>query len=258
MSILGTTCLSRIMSVIRLFHPRPLAEGARVTLDPVQTQYISRSLRLRVGDAITLFDGSGLEYPATLHQIGRKDAVAETGSAVCRSAESSVAVRLVQGVSRGERMDLVVQKATELGATRISPVLTEYGVVKLAGDRADRRQEHWQRIAQSACEQCGRNTVPVVDRPIALVDLLGEQYGRSEPRLILQPGADTLSRSLVAAPERITIMIGPEGGFSHAEVERASVAGFRPVSLGPRVLRTETAAIAALVAVQLIWGDLAS
>jgi len=245
------------MSVTRLYHPLPLSEGSRVSLDLLQTQYLSRSLRLRVGDSLTLFDGSGLEYPATLCQIGKKSSAVETGSAVQRSAESPIAVRLVQGISKGERMDIIVQKATELGAVRISPVLTDHGVVKLAGDRADRRREHWQRIAQSACEQCGRNIVPVIDLPMPLTDLLGEEYGGSDSRLLLQPGAGPLSVQSVRDAARLTVLVGPEGGFSPQELERASVAGFVPASIGPRVLRTETAAIAVLTAVQLLWGDLA-
>jgi len=243
-------------SAVRLFVPGPLAPHTDYALDALQTQYVSRSLRLRTGDTLTLFDGRGAEYPAVLANIGRKAARVETLDAVDRNVESPVAVRLLQGVSKGDRMDLVVQKSTELGVQRISPVFTEHSVVRLTGERIAKRREHWQRIAQSACEQCGRNVVPVVDEPTALIDLMGEQLGAAGAKIILQPGAPATLGTL--APGKLTVLVGPEGGFSEAEYERAAIAGFEAVGFGPRILRTETAAIAVLAAIQFCHGDAGS
>ena len=165
-------------------------------------------------------------------------------------------IHLVQGISRGERMDLVVQKATELGVKRISPVLTEYGVVKLDGSRADKRQQHWQKIATSAQEQSGRAEVLRVDNPRPMKNWLGGKPRQVDTELILNPGATTTLSSIAAPETKVCVLIGPEGGFSEIEYEDAGIAGFKAVSLGPRVLRTETAAIATLAVMQSMWGDL--
>jgi 16S rRNA (uracil1498-N3)-methyltransferase len=162
---------------------------------------------------------------------------------------------LVQGISRGERMDFVIQKATELGVHRISPVLTEFSVVKLQADRASRRLLHWNKIAQSACEQCGRSKIPVIDEPSVLHDFLrGSTPAQS--RLLLQPSATTSLHQIGRPESVIDLLIGPEGGISDSETEMLLDAGFKAVSLGPRVLRTETAALAAVAILQAKWGDL--
>lgn len=243
------------MAVIRLFFPAALHADGQFVLDAVQTQYLSRSLRLRVGDQLTLFDGSGLEFPATLLKVSRREAQVATGPAIDRSVESPLTVRLLQGVSKGERMDLVVQKATELGVARISPVMTEYGMVKLHAERTEKRRDHWQRIARSACEQCGRNVVPIVDTPAPLIDLMGDELAHNDSKLILRPGKHRSIGSIDSYEGSLTLLVGPEGGFSNPEYERAAIAGFESVSLGPRVLRTETAAIAALAVVQCVLAD---
>ena len=153
-------------------------------------------------------------------------------------------------------MDVVVQKATELGVLRISPVLTEFSVVKLGAERAAKRRAHWQKVAQSACEQCTRNIVPAIDAPQPLTNWFADNTGADEAQLILQPGA-VASMTAVALPgDSLTILVGPEGGFSTAEYEHARVAGLQAVSMGPRVLRTETAALAALTIAQATWGDI--
>jgi len=162
----------------------------------------------------------------------------------------------VQGISRGERMDFVVQKATELGVKRISPVLTHHGVVKLDAQRATRRRDHWQSIAESACEQAGRSRPPLIDQPMPLNAWFGARTKETDTDLILRPGATAVLASLAAPVTKVCLLIGPEGGFSDTEYEDAQIAGFNAVSVGPRILRTETAAIAAIAVVQSLWGDL--
>jgi 16S rRNA (uracil1498-N3)-methyltransferase len=155
-------------------------------------------------------------------------------------------------------MDFVVQKATELGVKRITPVLTEYGVVKLSGDRAEKRRDHWQGVAASACEQSGRTRLPLIDAPVPLKHWFGDKPADADVDLVLRPGATTTLAGLAAPTTKACILIGPEGGFSDTEYEDAEVAGFKAVSLGPRILRTETAAAAALAVMQANWGDLRS
>ena len=184
------------MSMPRVYIDRPLAPDTSVDLNERQTRYLARALRLRVGDGVVLFDGSGTEYPATLTSIRRNDSVVRTGQGRRRSVESLLDIRLLQAVCKGEKMDMVVQKATELGVSRISPVLTHYGVVKFTADRAASRHVHWQRIAQSACEQCGRNVVPAVDPPVPLEGLFGDISTEDSCKLILLPDAATTAASL--------------------------------------------------------------
>jgi 16S rRNA (uracil1498-N3)-methyltransferase len=188
-------------------------------------------------------------------QIEKGGVDIETGPLLDSSTESALQIRLLQGLSKGDRMDTVVQKATELGVQRISPLLTDHSVVKLDGARAIRRHEHWQKIAQSACEQCGRNIVPTIDEVIALNNWYDQNRDDAGTRLILCPEAGTPLSSAGRPDAGLTLLIGPEGGFSMSEYECAAAAGFSAVSLGPRILRTETATIAAVSAVQTLWGD---
>lgn len=260
---------------MRLFSPTPLRATHRYTLDDEQSRYLRLALRLRVGDTVTLFDGSGGEYIATILLIGKSRVDVETGEFVNRCLESPLPLRLVQGISKGDRMDTVVQKATELGVQRISPVLTERSVTKLDGKRALKRHEHWQKVAQSACEQCGRNIIPTIDEVMSLnewhdanpyaideVMSLNDWHDANPPgqstRLILQPHASSTLSSISLPAGKLTLLIGPEGGFSDIEYERAAISEFILISLGPRILRTETAAIATIAAVQALWGDLQS
>lgn len=212
-------------------------------------------MRLRPGDALTVFDGLGGEYRATVAKVTKEKLNLSVGKHVTRNAESPLRIRLVQGISRGERMDFVVQKATELGVHRISPVLTDFSVVKLDAGRAAKRREHWQRIARSACEQCNRNIVPVIDAPQSLGDWFANNGDAGELQLILRADAAEPMPAVAPPGTDLTILVGPEGGFSDGERERAAQAGLRPVKLGPRVLRTETAALAALCIAQATWGD---
>lgn len=225
-------------------------------LDVDKARYLSRVLRLRVGDSVSVFDGLGAEYAATVTMIGKAGATLRVAGETETCTESKLRVHLVQGISRGERMDFVVQKATELGVKRITPVLTEFGVVKLDTARAEKRREHWQKVAASACEQCGRVRLPLIDTPISLKHWFGSKPGQVDTEIILKPGATTPLARIDAPRTKVCVLIGPEGGFSDSEFEDAAIVGFRTVSLGPRVLRTETAAVAALAVLQSLWGDL--
>lgn len=244
------------MALTRLYIDSDLAAEQALELDAEQSHYIGRVLRLRVGDTLSVFNGRDGEFTATIVDIRRRSARLATGASIDTAAESALRVHLVQGVSRGERMDMVVQKATELGVKRLSPVFSEYGVVKLDPERADKRRDHWQKIANSAAEQSGRIRPPLIDTAKSLKAFFGEETGRSDVDLILKPGAATTMAGVVRPNTKVCLLIGPEGGFSDSEYEDADIAGFRAVSLGPRILRTETAAIAALTLAQTLWGDL--
>lgn len=244
------------MSLTRLFVTNDLSSGRQLELDAEQAHYIGRVLRLRAGDSLTVFNGQGGEFAATAESIGKNSAVLLIGEQCEVTTESPLKVHLVQGISRGERMDLVVQKATEIGVKRISPVLTHYGVVKLDAHRAAKRRDHWQSIAESACEQAGRTRPPLIDEAMPLNAWFGARAKQTDTDLILRPGATAALASLAAPVTKVCLLIGPEGGFSDTEYDDAQIAGFNAVSLGPRILRTETAAIAAIAVVQSLWGDL--
>lgn len=242
----------------RFFSPYPLSLGAQVALSESAARHAARVLRLKPGDAITLFDGRGGEYAANISVVARDQVAADVSDWVGRECESPIDITLVQALQAGEKMDLTVQKAVELGVTRIVPVASRRSVVRLEGERAQRRVAHWQAVAASACEQCGRNRVPEV---CALEDLrrwLGRPpAGGTTLRLMLDPDAsfalDTVPRP--AGGTRVELLIGAEGGLAPDETDLALLAGFVSVRLGPRVLRTETAGLAALAAIQCLWGD---
>jgi 16S rRNA (uracil1498-N3)-methyltransferase len=240
----------------RLFVSRDLINGDVAELEGDRARYLGRVLRLRVGDEITIFDGTGPEWSATIDNMTKTTVTLALGESHDATAESPLKIHLVQGISRGERMDYVVQKATELGVKRITPVLTEYGVVKLNDQRAAKRREHWEGVAASACEQCGRTRLPLIDMPLSLNEWFGAKPANADVDLILAPNAATPLADVEAPHTKVCILIGPEGGFSQLEYEDAGVAGFEAVSLGPRILRTETAAAAALAVMQANWGDL--
>ena len=240
----------------RLHIAAEFGVNSTLQLDADQARYLSRVLRLRVGDNLLVFDGLGSEYIASITSLSRSNATLLVDEETLATTESGLKVHLVQGVSRGERMDFVVQKATELGVKRITPVLTEFGVVKLDATRAEKRREHWQKVAASACEQCGRVRLPLIDAPLPLKHWFGNKAERVDTELILKPGAATPLTRIEAPKTKVCVLVGPEGGFSDGEFEDAAIAGFRAVSLGPRVLRTETAAVATLAVLQSLWGDL--
>ena len=246
------------MSRIRLFSPVPLSANTDVMLVGDQARYIGRVLRLKPGDGFTIFDGKGGEYPATVASISKTQVQINVAAIQEQNAESPLAIHLLHGVSRGERMDFVVQKATELGVHRITPVLTEFSVVKLDPNRAKKREQHWLNIAISACEQCGRNILPHISAPQPLRNWFGDNLVSTDSRVLLRPEAESALGSITAPAGDLTLLVGPEGGFSDAEYEQAGIAGFKAVGFGPRILRTETAAIAAIAVLQSLHGDLAN
>lgn len=240
-------------SAPRIFHPGPLAPGTRLELPATAVPHL-RALRRRAGSALVLFDGRGGEYSARLAHLERRAAVVSVEAFSPREAESPLAVTLVQGLAKGERMDFVVQKATELGVARILPVFTAHGAFRLPPERAASRRAHWERVAASACEQCGRNRLPVVETPAPLMDVW-EQLPPG-PGVVLQPGAGKALRGAGLSPGPLTLLVGPEGGLAEVELAEAARRGYLPVGLGPRVLRTETAAVAVLAALQVLAGDM--
>jgi 16S rRNA (uracil1498-N3)-methyltransferase len=242
------------MRLTRVYLDAPLEAGARVTLTGSAARHVTRVLRLRPGQALTLFNGRGGEYAATIEALRRERVAVAVGEPSAIERESPLTLTLAQGVSRGERMDLIVQKATELGASRIVPLLTERSVVRLSAPQAARKLEHWRAIAIAACEQSGRNRLPELAQPLGLPDFAGTRA--ADARLLLSPGAATRIEDIPRPAGALTVLIGPEGGLTEAEQQTAVGAGFMPVRLGPRVLRTETAAIAALALLQREFGDL--
>ena len=244
------------MPLKRLYVAERLAAGAELRLAEEAARYLGRVLRLRVGDTVHVFNGDDGEWSATISRFGKNRVTLAVHDIVANTAETSLKIHLVQGISRGERMDFVVQKATELGVVRITPVLTDYGVVKLDSERAGKRRLHWQRVAESACEQSGRVSPPQLDVPLPLNDWLGTARAGDSTDLILVPGAARPLSGIEAPAAGLCLLIGPEGGFSERECDDARIAGFEAVALGPRILRTETAAVAALAIAQGRWGDL--
>jgi 16S rRNA (uracil1498-N3)-methyltransferase len=242
------------MRLTRVYVDAPLASGMRVTLQGSAAGHLTRVLRLRVGEALTVFNGAGGEYAASIEHAHAGRVAVAIGELRAIERESPLTLTLAQGVSRGERMDLVVQKATELGASGLAPVLAERSVVRLTAQQADRRLNHWRAIAIAACEQSGRNRLPAIASPVPLKDFLRTNDGSM--RLLLSPAATATLADLPRLVSAITVLIGPEGGLAETEQEAAVAAGFKPLRLGPRVLRTETAAIAALTLLQREFGDL--
>ncbi|SDL24952.1 16S rRNA (uracil(1498)-N(3))-methyltransferase [Pseudomonas indica] len=238
------------MRLSRFFVDQPLSLGQH-GLPEAQAHYIGRVLRLVVGDAVQLFDGSGQEFLGQLSEVGKKSVRVELTEQFDGQAESPLRVHLGQGLSRGERMDWAIQKATELGVAVITPVVSERCEVRLKDERADKRLSHWRQIAISACEQCGRSVLPVIHPPLLLSDWLRQT--EADLKLVLHPVAEPLSSH--PKPASLAFLIGPEGGLSETEVDQAKAAGFHAARLGPRVLRTETAPVVALSVAQQLWGD---
>lgn len=243
------------MRLIRVYVDAPLTSGALVSFGGTAAAHVGRVLRLEAGDDVTLFNGDGADYPAKIAAFGRGTVEAAVANRVAARAESPLAVTLVQGIARAERMDLVVQKATELGIAALVPVAAARSVVKLdAGTRA-RKREHWRGIAIAACEQCGRARLPAIADPRPLAAVLAEKPAAGA-RLLLAPDAPLSLAAAARGEKAIEILVGPEGGLDEAERRAAQDAGFRACRLGPRVLRSETAAIAALAVLQAVAGDL--
>jgi 16S rRNA (uracil1498-N3)-methyltransferase len=243
------------MRLTRVHVPDPLTSGRRHTLEGDAANHIARVLRLEPGAPLIVFDGHGGEYAARIETLRKGAVIIEVQERSPTSRESSLSLTLAQGVSRGERMDWVVQKATELGVTAIIPVLTERTVVKLDARQSERKLAHWQGIAVAASEQSGRDKIPNIVAPLALHDFL-RSIDPQTTRLLLSPAGTQRVTDLKAPERKIVVLIGPEGGLAETEQRAAIGAGFLAVRMGPRVLRTETAAVAALTLLQHQFGDL--
>jgi 16S rRNA (uracil1498-N3)-methyltransferase len=247
------------MRLTRVHVAGPLISGQRLRLEGNAATHLTRVLRLRVGAALIVFDGAGGEYEGSIDKAHAGEVIVAIGARADTERESPLALTLAQGVSRGERMDLVVQKATELGVSQLVPLLTERSVVRLSAQQSDRKVNHWRAIVVAACEQCGRNRLPSVAAPVALAEYLrggAAAGGAGETRLLLSPDATATLADVPRPGGGVTVLTGPEGGLTEEEEKSAIAAGFTALRLGPRVLRTETAAIAALALLQRKFGDL--
>lgn len=242
------------MRLPRFYCPPPLALGGRVPLPADAAHHAIRVLRMKEGDALALFDGAGNEFMAKVLRIDKHSLTAVIEAERDNDRESPLRIVLAQGISSGDRMDYTLQKAVELGVAEILPIATERSVVKLSGERAAKRIAHWQSVVVSACEQCGRSVVPEVHGVNGFVDWLAAEAGDA-CRIVLVPEAEQRLADLPRPPGRIVLLAGPEGGLTDHELSTAQVRGFTQVRLGPRILRTETAALAAMSAMQTLWGD---
>ncbi|MBS0455796.1 MAG: 16S rRNA (uracil(1498)-N(3))-methyltransferase [Proteobacteria bacterium] len=247
------------MRIPRCFVEHSLAVGTQVALPPAACEHLLRVLRLPEGAALLLCNGDGVDYRAQLIDIGKRGAFAKIIEASPNAAQSPLRIVLAQALARGEKMDLVVQKATELGVTGIAPIVTERTEVRLDAERAQRRLVHWRGVAMAACEQCGRAHLPDIAEPMPLPAYLA---GVGDPclRLVLDPDGQPPSALLAGTPfdparTPIHLVVGPEGGLSERDQAQLRAAGFAGLRLGPRILRTETAGLAALAAVQTLLGD---
>ncbi len=230
----------------------PELAGRTIELDESVAHHATRVLRLTAGTALTLFDGTGGEYPATLVRVDKRGASVRVERFVAVERESPLAVTLAQAVAANDAMDYAIRKATELGVTAIQPLVTARSAPMPPGARGARRVAHWRQVVVAACEQCGRNRVPDVSPPQSVGDWLAAWAGGG---IVLAPEADRALAALAQPPAPIALLIGPEGGLDAREIEAARARGFRAAGLGPRVLRTETAAAAGLAVLQSMWGD---
>ena len=246
------------MNIPRFYCPDLAVGRRRVALPEAASHHAARVLRLKPGDPVTLFDGRGGEWSAAIARVDGRGVEVEAGEARAAAAEPALQVTLAQGLCAQDKMDWVVQKAVELGVCALQPLAAERSVIRLAPERAERRQRHWQAVVVAACEQCGRARIPEVApvRPLAAwLDALDAAPDRGGLRLMLSPHAGEPLARLGEGVAAVSLLVGPEGGLSEREVGMALAAGFRAVRLGPRILRTETAALATLAAMQTLWGD---
>jgi 16S rRNA (uracil1498-N3)-methyltransferase len=243
------------MRLNRVYCDRTLAAGQQVELPESAAYHVARVLRLRAGAPLTAFDGSGHDYRCEIVAIEGDTVRVAVGERTPGLRDSPLGITLVQAVSRSERMDWTLQKATELGVRTIVPVISSRSVVRLDERQAERKLRHWKAIVAGACEQSGRSTVPEVRNPVDLARFLAEAP-REGQRFVLSPAGPASLAGLASTAARVELLIGPEGGLDDHEIESAARAGFSPVRLGPRVLRTETAGIVALAVLQALWGDL--
>jgi 16S rRNA (uracil1498-N3)-methyltransferase len=240
----------------RFYCNQPLAVGRLIELPAETARHAIGALRLRAGETVTLFNGDGSEYAGALEQQGKGTAVRLTEHSQPQR-ESNLRITLAQGISSGERMDLTLQKSVELGVAAIQPLFMRRSVVKLSGEKTEKRLRHWRGVVVSACEQCGRNLIPPVAEIQEFMPWLRQRQIQPDVTqcYLLDPEAEASLRDLPAPDGPILLLAGPEGGFDPDERKAAVAAGCQRIRLGPRVLRTETAALAALAALQAVWGD---
>ncbi|HPE81138.1 MAG: 16S rRNA (uracil(1498)-N(3))-methyltransferase [Sedimenticolaceae bacterium] len=239
------------MRLSRIHTTQALEPGGEVVLDERACRYLTQVLRLRTGQSIVLFNGDGRDCAAELTRCDRRGCSARIGEVLSTEPETALPIHLGIGISRGERMDFAIQKSVELGVQALTPLLTARSVVQLTSERRDKRMEHWRGVIVSACEQSGRSRVPMLHPPQALDEWLTAQR---TGLMLYHKATNTLATA--APPDgALNLLIGPEGGLSEGERGRAIRSGFTDVRLGPRVLRTETAPLAALAAIQVLWGD---
>ena len=237
----------------RIYHPERLEANIDLSLESGAAQHVARVLRLGAGAELILFDGHGGHYPAVIVAADKRIVQVQIGSHRESLTESPLEITLAQGISKGERMDLTIQKSVELGVTRIIPLETARSVVRLKGERMDKKQQHWQGIIQSACEQSGRDRLPQLLAAQSLANWLKAPVDGCA--LMLDPYAEHTISELPSS-RAVTLLIGPEGGLSDSERQAAREAGYLGIRLGPRILRTETAALTTIAVLQSRWGDL--
>lgn len=239
---------------IRIYQPGDYRVGESLELSDQAGQHVGTVLRMQVGEQLTLFPGDNREFKATIETVKKKSVTVSLQSEQTVNRESPLPIHLAQAISKGERMELVMQKAVELGVTSITPIFSERCVVKLDAERMAKKVHQWQAIAIAACEQSGRNVVPTVHQPVTL-----EAYVLKDAatlKLILDPQSANSWRNLAFKDQTLSLLIGPEGGLSATEIQFAGAQGYQGLSLGPRILRTETAAITVLSLLQAVGGDL--
>lgn len=239
------------MRISRLYLPVPLKTGYELRLEGERAHYLTKVLRLKPDAPAILFNGEGGEYAARILSAAKREVTVEIGEYNPMERESPLQITLALGIARGEKMDYAIQKCTELGAAAIVPLLTKRCGVKLDPKRSEQRLAHWRGVTISACEQSGRNRLPIIHPVTTLEKWLEITAGG----LVLSPTADKQLKELEPPCEKLNLLIGPEGGLSEEEIEQAIAAEFKAVTMGPRILRAETAAMAALTAVQVLWGD---
>lgn len=244
----------------RFYHPEEIATGQLVALSDTNQRHATHVLRLKKGDAVTLFNGRGGEFSAHIDQTNKSGTTVLVGAYHDTDRESPLSIELAQAICVNEKMDWIIQKAVELGVTRIQPISTARSIVHLSGERASKRQQHWQKIAVSACEQCGRNYVPLVSPLMTLPEWLSRKKTDKSSNDLSLMLSTTATQSLhgIAKPSadaNLALVIGPEGGFTTEEETAILHTGFIPIRLGKRILRTESAALAAIAALQTLWGD---
>ena len=242
------------MRIPRIYLPSRLEPNHLVELNERPFQHVIKVLRLKINSKLILFDGFGNEYSAVLTEINKKNAFAKIENAINTNTESNLIIHLGLGISKGEKMDYAIQKSVELGVNEITPLFTEHCVVNLDEKRIKKRLLHWQGIIISACEQCGRNFIPILNQPVSLTNW---SSNRNELCLILDPLASNSFKTIKPESESVNLIIGPEGGLSSDEIAELNLKdNYYPVKFGPRILRTETAAVSVITAIQLLWGDL--